>query len=108
MSKSVEEIRADLARRRQKQAVLTPSQNRQSTVQVANRPVQRPSNRQGNPPLVPAAGRATLPYSVDAEKGILCAILQRPVAVLPIAQQLLGPDHFHFTPHRALYEAMCT
>jgi hypothetical protein len=50
----------------------------------------------------------TLPHSEDAEKGILCAILQRPSVVLPIAQQSLSIDHFHVQVHRHLFAAMCT
>jgi hypothetical protein len=49
-----------------------------------------------------------LPHSVDAEKGILSAILQRPAAVLPIVQQFLSIDHFHVQVHRHLFAAMCT
>jgi hypothetical protein len=109
MSKSAEEIRDDLARQRQKQAVLTVSKNAESGVPVAGQAVRRLSTRQANPPLVlPAAGRSTLPHSVDAEKGVLCAILQRPEVVLPIAQQFLGPDHFYIGEHQALFEAVCS
>jgi hypothetical protein len=108
MSKSAEEIRDDLARQRQKQVVLAASQNGQSSVPVTEQVVRRLSKRQVHPQLLLVAGRATLPHSVEAEKGILCAILQRPAAVLPVTQQFLGPDHFYLPAHRTLFEAMCT
>lgn len=51
--------------------------------------------------------RKGLPNSVEAEKGILCAILQRPAVVMPIAQQSIGPDHFYNPVNRALYIEAC-
>jgi hypothetical protein len=47
------------------------------------------------------------PHSLEAEKGILCAILQRPAAVLRTAQQSLSHEHFYVPAHRTIFEAMC-
>jgi hypothetical protein len=67
----------------------------------------QPKGAAQNRPRVTARAGKDMPHSIDAEKGILCAILQRPAAVLPIAQQSLGSDHFHLPQHCALFEHAC-
>ena len=80
MSKSAEEIREELARRKRErqERIVTANENGQCSMPVVGQVVRRLSKRQVHPQLLSVAGRATLPHSVEAEKGILCAMLQRP------------------------------
>ena len=36
-----------------------------------------------------------LPHSEVAEKGILCALLNKPEMIAPVVQQSIGSEHFH-------------
>ena len=47
-----------------------------------------------------------LPFSQDAEKSVLSAMLIGPSALDRVVQVLRGPDDFHFLAHRHIYEAM--
>jgi len=67
----------------------------------------QPKGAAQNRPRVTARAGKDMPHSIDAEKGILCAILRRPAVVVPIAQQSLGLDHFYDTRHRAIFEHAC-
>jgi hypothetical protein len=46
----------------------------------------------------------TSPHSDEAEKGIVCGMLNSPATVIPIAQQFLCCDHFHSPQNRHLFE----
>jgi hypothetical protein len=94
--------------------VIKANQRKWCSTQAEKNGAAAPQNGQSCVPITrQGSERSTLshreaPHSLDAEKGILCAILNRPAAVLPIAQQFLSPDHFYFATHRTLFEAMCT
>jgi hypothetical protein len=47
------------------------------------------------------------PHSLEAEQGILGAILQWPHEVIPVAAELLKAADFYSHPHRLIYAAAC-
>jgi Replicative DNA helicase len=111
MAKSAEQIREELRTRKGQAEIATMLENGQHDAPSPSQQDERvPPERK---PKRGATVRGddthrALPHSEDAEKGVLCAILQRPAAVLPIAQQVIGPDHFYQPQHRIIYDAMCS
>jgi hypothetical protein len=87
MSKSAEEIREELACRRQKQALTTASENGQRRVPVV-------------------AGRTPPPHSVEAEMGVLGSMAVEPRKCIPVAQQRLAAQHFFVPKHQSIFNAL--
>jgi replicative DNA helicase len=48
----------------------------------------------------------SLPYSEDAEKGVLCSLILSPREVAKFCAELLHPDAFYVPAHRIIYEAL--
>jgi hypothetical protein len=49
-----------------------------------------------------------MPHSVDAEKGVLCCMMNAPATVVPIVQQSISAAFFYLSPHEMLFNEMCT
>lgn len=102
MAKSIEEIKAELAAKRQSKAVVPVSQNghgaaredrvqRDRTLAVSPQPRRELATLEEKP----------LPNAIDAERGVLGAMIQHPIEVIPYlrrkqfdAEMLYTPAHY--------------
>jgi replicative DNA helicase len=49
-------------------------------------------------------GSNSLPYSEDAEKGVLCSLILSPTEVAKLCAERLQPDAFYAPAHQIIYE----
>src|SRR2546427_5722631 len=49
-----------------------------------------------------------MPHSMDAEKGVLCCMMNAPATVVPIVQQSISAAFFYLSRHEVLFNEMCT
>ena len=70
-------------------------------------PLDRPLSTQGKHQAEDTAGKEvprSLPYSEDAEKGVLCSLLLSPREVGDLCILRLNPDAFYAPAHKIIYE----
>lgn len=116
MAKSLEEIKADLARKRQpapgrqQPAVTTTSDN---GAPQAQRPRHEPERRRASPSARVPRGTSTtpdihrtLPHSVEAEQGVLGSMLSSPREAIPIARRMVTADTFYIPAHATIFNSL--
>ena len=50
--------------------------------------------------------RHKLPQDIDAERGVLCSILQKPERCLPIAERTIGTEYFLHPSHQVIWSGL--
>ena len=48
----------------------------------------------------------SLPFSEDAEKGVLCSLLRNPIEVSDMCRSIVAADAFYIPSHRIVYETI--
>jgi hypothetical protein len=66
----------------------------------------RPKQRQFSMDTSRTDNNGSLPYSEDAEKGVLCSLILSPREVAKFCAELLHPDAFYVPAHRIIYETL--
>lgn len=124
-SKSLEEIKADLAKKRQPSperqhpAVTTTSDNGEGRALLPRHTAPERPTSQKSPPTAkrsPATFHAeqnrgtfvhrTPPHSVEAEHGVLGSMLISPREAIPEVVEKITPDHFFIPAHQTTYEVL--
>ena len=53
-----------------------------------------------------ASNNGSLPFSGDAEKGVLCSLILAPDKTVDLCSGLLKPAYFYAPAHRIIYEVL--
>lgn len=126
MAKSIDQIKAELAAKRQPSAVAVPSENGQGSAPAPREPsmVERAAatpRKRVPTSLIPNAGERVIPvprtgtaqdihrappHSVEAEQGVLGSMLLSPKEVIPEVVGQVGPDYFYVPSHQTIFVAL--